>query len=51
MPYGKEPTWIEQLCGISKETTIAFSLEDNETNIYYAAAYLKYPESVKLVVL
>lgn len=42
MPYGKEPTWIEQLCGISKETTIAFSLEDNETNIYYAAAYLKY---------
>ena len=42
MPYIEKPTFWGGLLGMTREAKIAFELEDNETNIYYAAAYLKY---------
>ena len=42
MPYTENPTFWERLFGMTREAKIAFELEDNETNIYYAAAYLNY---------
>jgi len=42
MPYTEKLTFWERMFGMTREAKIAFQLEDNETNIYYAAAYLNY---------
>ena len=42
----EKPNFIEKCLGIDENAQIAITLEDNETNIQYAAAYIKYQNSM-----
>lgn len=42
----EKPNFIEKCLGIDENAKIAITLEDNETNIQYAAAYIKYQNSM-----
>lgn len=42
MPAIEKPSLVEDILGISENAKIAVLLDDNEINIQYAAAYLKY---------